>query len=94
MTPEQRDELRTIAAIRFGILQSMQRIRTVLMVPGEWNDPTILPIDVITERLVTDAKPSLPTGVLAYACHEHTLRWIARQRNKVLGTTTVLGRQP
>lgn len=89
-----RDELRTIAAIRYGILQSMHRIRYVLMVPGEWDDPTILPMERIDARLVADAKNDLPTGVLAYACHEHTLRWIARQRNKVLGTTTVLGRQP
>lgn len=97
VTPEQiaqREELRTIAALRYGILQSMQRIRTVLMVPGEWNDPTILPIDTITERLVTDARNNLPTMVLTHACHEHTLRWIARQRRKALGTTKVLGRQP
>lgn len=79
------DERKAIAAIRYGILQSMHRIRSVLMVPGEWNDPTILPIDVIESRLITDARNNLPGLVLTHACHEHTLRWIARQRRKVLG---------
>jgi hypothetical protein len=88
MTPDQiaaRDELKTIRAIRYGIYQSMQRIRTVLMVPGEWDDPTILPADVVASKLITEATNNLPAAVLTHTCHEHTLRWIARQRAKVLG---------
>lgn len=76
----QRDELRAIRAVRYGILQSMHRIRTVLMIPGEWDDPTILPLDVIDSRLITDAMNNLPSGVLARVCHEHTIRWITRRR--------------
>jgi hypothetical protein len=74
-------DIRDIRAIRYGILQSMLRIRKQLMRPGEWADPTILPLDTIEHRLVSDGY-MLTIGLVAWAAHEHTVRWTLRQEGR------------
>lgn len=75
------DEARVARSLRRGILFSMRAIRTQLMVRGEWDDPTVLPLDVIATQL--DALPHrVDLGISAWAQHEHSIRWTCRQVRK------------
>lgn len=64
-------------SIRYGVLQSMLRIRRQLMRAGEWNDPTIPPLEVIEDRIAKSGAANL--NLTGRAAHEHTIRWLARQ---------------
>ena len=82
-------ELAVIRSIRFGILQSMERIRKVLMVKGEWHDPCILPLDRIHYQMTRDASNQTVMGVIVKSAHEHSLRWVLKQdRRAKLATVT------
>lgn len=63
-------------AIRYGILTSMLRIRTQLMRPGEWADPSILPLDSI-HKAIGDAGYAATEHTIR-AAQEHTVRWCLR----------------
>lgn len=64
-------------SIRYGVYQSMHRIRLQLMRAGEWNDPTILPLHSIERRLAKSGASDFK--LISRAAHEHTIRWMARQ---------------
>lgn len=79
MNPD--SDIKNLRAIRYGILQSMLRIRKQLMFPGEWDDPSILPLDTIEARLIADGF-MLNLGLVAAAAHEHTIRWCLRRQER------------
>lgn len=72
---------RVLRSLRRGVLYSMVRVRRQLMVSGEWEDPSILPLDRAMAQL--NAWDGLTTDShVQRAMYEHSLRWTVRQVRK------------
>jgi hypothetical protein len=74
-------ETRNARSLRHGILSSMLLIRRQLMVQGEWDDPSVLPIPSIVAGL-TELGYNVDATLSTKACHEHTIGWTTRQVRK------------